>query len=83
MQQPPDSHSLGLTWSGQLIGNPTLASEFAAISPLSSHGCSLHLRMPNHFLPNNKANNQRNLWNRKVITHEIWANLNEWVSAGD
>ncbi len=31
MQLPPNSHRLGLTWSGQLSGNSPRATEFAAI----------------------------------------------------
>ncbi len=33
MQLPPNSHRLGLTWSGQFSGNPLRATEIAAISP--------------------------------------------------
>ncbi len=33
MQLPPNSHRLGLPWSGQLIGNPPKATDIAAISP--------------------------------------------------
>ncbi len=76
MQRPQNSHRLCLTWSGQLIRNPPLATEFAAISPFEQPWLQFTFAHAKpSFLPNNKANNQRNLWNRKVITHEIRANL--------
>ncbi len=68
MQLPPNSHRLGLTWSGQLSGKPPKATEFAAISPFEQPWLQFtfaHSKPP--FLPHNKANNEWNLWNRTII----------------
>ncbi len=67
-----NTHRLGLPWSGQFSGNPPRATEFAAISPIEQPWLQFifaHSKPP--FLPNNKANNKLNMWNRPTIPQGI------------
>ncbi len=66
LQLPPNSHRLGLSWSGQLIGNLPTATQFAAISPNEQFLTAVYIRAC-QTMPHFQANNKLNRWNHTLI----------------
>ncbi len=70
MQQPPNSHRLGLPWSGQVeLHVPTLITTQFAVMSLNEQPWLqfTFAHAKSTFLPHNWANNKLNVWNRTII----------------